>query len=87
MTVSYKLFVKKSAEKELRTIPKQFLSKLVGKIRALSSEPRPHGCEALVGSDKHYRVRQNDYRIVYTVDDPKKEVIVVKIGHRADVYK
>ena len=87
MTVSYKLLVKKSAEKELRDIPKQFLSKIVDKIRTLASDPRSHGCEALAGSEKHYRVRQNDYRIVYTVDDSAKEITIVKIGHRGDVYR
>ncbi len=87
MTVSYKLLVKKSAEKELRDIPRQFLSKIIGKIHGLASDPRSHGTEALAGSEKHYRVRQNDYRIVYIVDDSKKEVTVVKIGHRGDVYR
>jgi mRNA interferase RelE/StbE len=87
MTVSYNLRVKRSAEKELRNIPKPFLAKLIARISALSKDPRPQGCEALAGSDKHYRVRQNDYRIVYTVDDIKKEIIVVKIGHRSDIYR
>ena len=87
MTVSYKLLIKKSAEKELRGVPKPFLSRMVKKIQMLSSNPRPYGSEALAGSDRHYRVRQNDYRIVYTVDDAKKEVTVVKVGHRSDVYR
>lgn len=87
MTVSYKVLIKKSAEKELRSIPKQFLSRLAGKIKALSLQPRPHGCEALAGSDRHYRVRQNEYRIVYTVDDTKQEVTVIKVGLRGDVYR
>ena len=87
MTVSYKLLVKKSAEKELRTIPKPFLSKIVSKILLLSSNPRPHGSEPLAGSGEHYRIRQNDYRIVYTVNDHRKEVVLVKVGHRSDVYR
>lgn len=87
MTDSYKLFVKKSAEKELRNIPKQFLTKIIGKIKDLASNPRPNACEAMAGSEKHYRLRQNDYRIVYTIDDSKKEVTVVKIGHRSDVHR
>ena len=87
MMASYKLLVKKSAERELRIIPKIILPKIVAKIRALSSEPRPHGCESLAGSKKYYRVRQNDYRIVYVVSDPKREVTIVKIGHRRDVYR
>ena len=87
MTASYKLLIKKSAERELRTIPKIILPKIVAKIRALSFEPRPHSCESLTGSEEHYRVRQNDYRIVYVVSDPKREVAIVKIGHRRDVYR
>ena len=87
MTASYKLLVKRSAEKELRDIPKIILPKVLGKIRALAAEPRPHGCEALAGSQKQYRVRQNDYRIVYVVDDDKKEVILVKVAHRSEVYR
>lgn len=87
MMDSYKLLVRKSAEKELRGITKAILPKIVDKIKALSVTPRPHGAEALAGSRSHYRVRQNDYRIVYTVDDDKKEVTVVKVGHQSDVYK
>ena len=87
MTASYKLVVKRSAERELRTVPKGILLKITAKIRGLSAEPRPHGCESLAGSQKYYRIRQNDYRIVYTVNDPKKEVIIVKIGHRGEVYR
>ena len=87
MTDSYKILVKRSAERELRAVPKPFLSKIIQKIQSLSSEPRTAGCEALAGYEKGYRVRQNDYRIIYVVDDPKKEVTVVKVGHRSDVYR
>ena len=87
MTASYKILVKRSAERELRAVPKPFLLKIVQKIRSLSLEPRPAGCEALAGHEKGYRVRQNDYRVVYVVDDAKKEVTLIKVGHRSDVYR
>ena len=87
MTASYKILVKRSAEKELRAVPKPFLSKIVQKIQSLSSTPRPAGCEALAGHEGGYRIRQNDYRIVYVVDDAKKEVTLIKVGHRSDVYR
>lgn len=47
---------------------------------------RPGGCEKLSGGDR-YRVRQGDYRIVYSVDDPQQIVRAVKIGHRSEVYR
>ena len=87
MTVSYKVLVKRSAEKELRGIPKAVLSKIVSKIGTLASNPRPHGCESLAGSDRQYRLRQNDYRIVYVIDDAKREVTIAKVAHRSEVYK
>ena len=53
----------------------------------LAEEPRPHGAEKLAGNDDRYRVRQGNYRIVYSIDDKTKQVTVVKIGHRKDVYR
>jgi mRNA interferase RelE/StbE len=53
----------------------------------LSAEPRPPGCEKLSGHADRYRVRQGDYRIVYAVDDIAQVVLVVKVGHRREVYR
>jgi mRNA interferase RelE/StbE len=49
--------------------------------------PRPPGCEKLAGADAWYRVRQGDYRVIYSVDDVDRIVQVVKIGHRREVYR
>ncbi|MBM4133624.1 MAG: type II toxin-antitoxin system RelE/ParE family toxin [Nitrospira sp.] len=86
MTDSYSLLIKKSAEKELRGLPKADLARIVERIRSLAQQPRPAGCEKLSGQDR-YRVRQGDYRIVYSVDDEQKVLEVVKIGHRREVYR
>ena len=59
---------------------------MVRRIQALGSEPRPPGCEKLAGKEG-YRVRQGDYRILYTLDDEQRALVVVKIGHRRDVYR
>ena len=50
-------------------------------------DPRPLGCEKLSGHEDRYRVRQGDYRVVYAVDDAEKMVLIVKIGHRREVYR
>lgn len=59
---------------------------LVSRLRRLSTNARPPGCEKLSGTDR-YRVRQGDYRAVYEVQDQGLQVIIVKIGHRRDVYR
>lgn len=79
---SYELRIKESATKELEAVgQKRDRSRIVARIRRLAEEPRARGCEKLSGLDR-YRVRQGNYRILYTVDDDASIVTVVKIGHR-----
>jgi mRNA interferase RelE/StbE len=61
--------------------------RLVARIEALGNNPRPSGCEKLAGYAGGYRVRQGDYRMVYTVDDAERLIVIVKIGHRREVYR
>lgn len=83
---SYEVLIKESALEDLASVARrQDLRKIVQRIRSLSRQPRPPGCEKLSGSDR-YRVRQGDFRIVYQVSDSTSTVVVVKIGNRRDVY-
>jgi len=82
----YKIFFKESVEKDLRSIPKKDLKKILTRIEVLAKEPRPQGYEKLSGQEK-YRIRQGTYRIIYSVQDQELTVWVVKIGHRKDVYR
>jgi len=82
---NYKILIKPSAKNELEKLPKKDLQKIVVKIQDLSSEPRPIASEKLSGDDK-YRIRQGNYRIVYLIEDEHLIVLVVKIGHRRDIY-
>jgi mRNA interferase RelE/StbE len=84
----YRLVIKTSAVKELEKIePKTLRRRLVAAIQALAADPRPLGCEKLAGAVAAYRVRQGDYRTVYTIDDKARVVLVVKVGHRREVYR
>ncbi|HVR97562.1 MAG TPA: type II toxin-antitoxin system RelE/ParE family toxin [Thermoanaerobaculia bacterium] len=83
---SYRLVIKPSAAKELSSIPKRDLERVVEKIRSLSVEPRTHGCQKLSGEER-YRIRQGDYRVVYEIDDGERLVTVVKVGNRREVYR
>jgi len=83
---NYKVLIRKSAADELGRIPKKDLRRIVERIRSLGDEPRPHGCEKLSAQER-YRVRQGDYRVVYSIDDSVQTVEVVKIGHRSEIYR
>jgi mRNA interferase RelE/StbE len=83
---SYELTFRKSVAKDLRDLPKQDVKKILQRIRSLSADPRPADCEKLSGQER-YRVRQGLYRIVYEIDDRVLIVLVVKVGHRRDVYR
>lgn len=83
---SYKVFIKPSAVKELEAVPTKGRRRVVAKIEALATAPRPQGCEKLSGLER-YRIRQGVYRVIYSIDDHAITVLVVKIGHRRDVYR
>ena len=82
----YEIFFKESVWKELKKVPKADLKKILSRIEQLGDDPRPMGCEKLTGNEL-YRIRQGNYRIVYSVQDNELTVWVVKIGHRKDVYR
>jgi mRNA interferase RelE/StbE len=82
----YKIYFKQSAVKDLDAIPKKDLQRIINRIDFLKENPRPPGCEKLSGQER-YRVRQGNYRIVYSIQDDVLTIMVVKIGHRRNVYR
>ncbi|HEY7683023.1 MAG TPA: type II toxin-antitoxin system RelE/ParE family toxin [Gemmatimonadales bacterium] len=83
---SYSIEIKRSAAKELAEVPAKDRGRVISRIQALAADPRSPGAEKLSGQER-YRVRQGDYRILYEIHDQVLTVIVVKIGHRRDVYR
>ncbi|MBN2610901.1 MAG: type II toxin-antitoxin system RelE/ParE family toxin [Bacteroidales bacterium] len=81
----YKLTIKKSAFKEINSLPKKVLSNVVEVIDNLAENPRPEGCTKLKGKEKLWRVRTGDYRIVYSIDDKIEIVEINRVRHRKDV--
>jgi len=82
---AYKLFFKKSVQKDFDAIPKKDLKRIFSRIESLAEDPRPKGCEKLTGQER-YRLRQGRYRIVYSIQDDELTVWVVKVGQRKDIY-
>ncbi|MCC6301216.1 MAG: type II toxin-antitoxin system RelE/ParE family toxin [Gammaproteobacteria bacterium] len=83
---SYERVFKQSVAEDLRDIPKQDIERILQCIQALTDDARPAGGEKL-SSQERYRVRQGDYRIVYEIRDGRLIVLIVKVGHRRDVYR
>lgn len=76
-----------SAEKQIKALPKKEQSKVIKRIFKLAEEPIPSGSKKLKGVESLYRVRQGNWRIVYTVENKKLSVLVIKVGHRREVYR
>ena len=83
---AYNIFFKKSVWKDFERITKESLEIILTRITMLSQDPRPPGCEKLTGQER-YRLRQGQYRIVYSIQDDEHTVWVVKVGHGKDVYR
>ncbi len=85
---SYSVLIKTSAAKELEAVePRSIRLRVVSRIRGLAETPRPRGSQKLAGDEERYRIRQGAYRIVYSINDDRRMVEVVKIGHRREVYR
>ena len=82
----YKIYFRASVEKDLRKIPKKDAQIILQIIELLANEPRPTGCEKLTDQEK-YRIRQGQFRILYSIQDDELTVRIVRIGHRKDVYR
>jgi mRNA interferase RelE/StbE len=72
--------------KDLDGVRKADRLRILKRIDLLASDPRPSGSEKLSGYKDRYRIRQGNYRILYSIEDDRLIVIVVKIGHRREVY-
>ena len=82
----YEIYFKESVYKDLKGIPKKDLKRILTRIESLGEDPRPAGGEKLTGQEL-YRVRQGNYRIVYSIQDNELTIWEIKVGHRKEVYR
>jgi mRNA interferase RelE/StbE len=83
----YSLEVSRSAEKQIKRLPREDQKRVVETILSLAEAPRPRGARRLSGYDDVFRVRVGRYRVLYSVSDTELVIIVLKVGHRKDVYR
>jgi mRNA interferase RelE/StbE len=82
----YRVILPKSVQKELDRLPSDVMGRILTRLRALESNPRPPDVKKLKGRPA-WRVRVGDYRIIYEIHDRELVIIVVTIGHRREVYR
>ena len=85
--MEYQIEVKPSAAESLASLPKRHQRQIGKRIDQLAKNPRPRGSEKLEGGKDLYRIRSGDYRIIYQIRDDVLFVLVLRIGHRRDVYR
>jgi mRNA interferase RelE/StbE len=85
--MSYRVEFSPRAFKQFKTLPRRIQQGLKSRIDSLSDNPRPKGSKKLEGAGDLYRLRFGDYRVVYRIEDNVLLVLVVKIGHRKDIYR
>lgn len=83
----YAVHFKPAAERALRKLEKRDRRRLFERAAKLADDPRPEDAVKLRGADDLWRVRVGDFRIIYTIEDDILLALVVKAGHRRDVYR
>jgi mRNA interferase RelE/StbE len=84
---SYRIEWKASALKEIKHIERGTVRRILNAVMSLGDNPRPDGCRKLAGASMTYRIRVGHYRVVYTVEDDRLIVEIVRVGHRSSVYR
>lgn len=77
----------RSALREFKLLERVIQRRIATHIDELAQDPFPHGCKKLKGEPDLYRLRVGDYRIIYRVERTRVTIVIVKIGHRRDVYR
>ena len=84
--MSYAVNIHAPAKKSLCRLPENMQTRIARSMLALAENPRPAGVVKLSGREG-WRIRIADYRVIYTIDDAKKEVVIYAIGHRREIYR
>ena len=83
----YRIEFAKPAVKQFQDLPRDAQERIAPHINALAETPRPRGVKKLKGQDDQYRIRVGDYRVIYTIQDERLIVLVIRIADRKDAYR
>jgi len=83
----YEILLKTGVERDIASLPRETVSRILEKIEALSNTPVPHGARKLSGTEFLYRIRSGEYRIIYEVRHEQSQVIIFYVRHRRSAYR
>jgi len=84
---SYSLSFKPSVERDLDSLPKPLIARVLDRLDQLKSDPLSRQSTKLQGAERLYRIRIGDYRIVYEVDTAALQITIHYVRHRREVYR
>jgi mRNA interferase RelE/StbE len=85
--VTYRISLSPAAARQLRKFDPQVRRRIQGVLDLLAVDPRPPAATRLVGGAGEWRVRTGDYRVVYEIEDQELLVLVLRVGHRREIYR
>ena len=85
--MTYRVEITAPSRRSIRALARPVQVRIIRALEALAEAPRPHGCMKMAGPGDLYRIWVGEWRIVYAVEDDRLVVLVVRVGHRGDVYR
>ena len=85
--MSYRVILSSQAHRDLDRFYGEVHKRLLSAIKQLSENPRPNDCRKMQGTVNEWRIRVGEYRIIYTIDDSERKILVIRMGHRQNVYE
>jgi len=85
--MKYSIEFTERAIRDLESLPAMERRKVGKRIEALGANPHPSGVKKLQGAEDLYRIRSGDYRVIYSIADKKLLILVIRVGHRKDIYE
>ena len=83
----YEIVFARSARKDLQALSHVMAERILEKVEALITNPRPSGCKKLRGHSSLWRIRVGEYRVIYTIDDDNLVIDLSVIRHRSEAYR
>ena len=85
--MAYQVIIKPAAHRDIKKLARPDQIRIIKRLESLSENPRPSGTKKLRGAEDLFRVREGNYRIIYQIQDELLVVLVVKVGHRREIYR
>ena len=84
---NYRIELSATAEKQIRKLGQENQIRVLRAIKRLGGEPHPPGSRKLRGYEDVYRIRVGTFRVLYSIENDRLLIIVLKVGHRKDIYR